>query len=148
MIRSARAENPWLAQTAILERIVPEIAGVATYRFRFADGELNRCYAFAPGQFNMVYLPGVGEVAISFSAGSAESGLWDHTIRVAGNTTRTHRRGSSRAPRSDCAARTARAGHWIGSKGTTWCWWPAESDWLPCGRRLNSCSASVTDSAD
>ena len=37
----------------------------------------------------MVYLPGVGEVAISLSAGWPQAGRWDHTIRVAGNTTRT-----------------------------------------------------------
>ncbi len=86
MSGAATSDNPWLAQTAVLEEVLPEIDDVATYRFRFADADRNGRYGFAPGQFNMVYLPGVGEVAISLSAGSA--GRWDHTIRVAGNTTR------------------------------------------------------------
>ncbi len=35
----------------------------------------------------MLYLPGVGEIAISLSAGKSHRGTWDHTIRVAGNVT-------------------------------------------------------------
>jgi NAD(P)H-flavin reductase len=37
----------------------------------------------------MLYLPGTGEVAISVSAGAEQGGTWDHTIRAAGNVTRT-----------------------------------------------------------
>jgi NAD(P)H-flavin reductase len=60
---------------------------VATYCLQLADYELNASYRFLPGQFNMLYLPGAGEIAISVSAG--HDGVWEHTIRVVGNVTRT-----------------------------------------------------------
>jgi NAD(P)H-flavin reductase len=85
----AIAENPWLAQSVEITGITPELAGVATYHLRFRDPALQERYRFRPGQFNMLYLPGVGEIAISLSAGKAPTGTWDHTIRVAGNVTRT-----------------------------------------------------------
>ncbi len=84
----AIAENPWLAQSVRIEAITSEIAGVATYHLRFADRDLHDRYRFRPGQFNMLYLPGAGEVAISVSAGADQRRTWDHTIRAAGNVTR------------------------------------------------------------
>lgn len=83
----AIAENPWLAQSVRIDGITPETTGVATYHLRFVDRESHERYRFRPGQFNMLYLPGVGEIAISVSAGADRSGTWDHTIRVAGNVT-------------------------------------------------------------
>lgn len=84
----AIAENPWLAQSVEIADITPELSGVATYHLRFSDASLQERYRFLPGQFNMLYLPGVGEIAISLSAGNTPDGTWDHTIRVAGNVTR------------------------------------------------------------
>ena len=86
---TAIAENPWLAESVEIADITPELAGVATYHLRFHDTALHEHYRFLPGQFNMLYLPGVGEIAISLSAANASTGTWDHTIRVAGNATRT-----------------------------------------------------------
>ncbi|CAM2067288.1 FAD/NAD(P)-binding protein [Sulfidibacter corallicola] len=40
---------------------------------------------FAPGQFSMLYVMGLGEIPISLSGDPAESGLWIHTIRGVGN---------------------------------------------------------------
>ena len=68
---SAIAENPWLAQRVTIAAITPELPGVATYHLRFRDAALQAKYEFLPGQFNMLYMPGVGEIAISLSAGSA-----------------------------------------------------------------------------
>jgi NAD(P)H-flavin reductase len=82
----AIAENPWLAQSVEIAGITPEIPGVATYHLRLRDADAHARYQFLPGQFNMLYLPGVGEAAISLSGGGL---TWDHTIRVAGNVTRT-----------------------------------------------------------
>ena len=45
-------------------------------------------FAFAPGQFNMVSLFGVGEVPISISGDPAESAILVHTIRAVGGVTR------------------------------------------------------------
>jgi NAD(P)H-flavin reductase len=83
------ANNPWLAQTVRIGRITPEIPGVFTYDLEFTDPALNANYQFRPGQFNMLYLPGVGESAISLSAHPQSRGRWAHTIRVAGNVTQT-----------------------------------------------------------
>ncbi len=84
----ATVENPWLAQSVEIVGITLEVSGVSTYHLRFRDGALQACYRFEPGQFNMLYLPGVGEIAISVSAQNHERRTWDHTIRVAGNVTR------------------------------------------------------------
>jgi NAD(P)H-flavin reductase len=80
--------NPWLAESAEIAGITPELDGVATYHLKFRDPAIHKRYRFLPGQFNMLYLPGIGEVAISVSAANPERDTWDHTIRVAGNVTR------------------------------------------------------------
>jgi NAD(P)H-flavin reductase len=78
-----------LAQVARVERVTPEVTGVATYHLRFRDPELHAHFLFQPGQFNMLYLPGVGEIAISISGGGTDGETtWDHTVRAAGNVTR------------------------------------------------------------
>ncbi len=78
--------SPHLPHPAeILERL-PEADDIFTLRLRFADPERQATYRFAPGQFNMVYLPGAGEVAISLSSDPEEESL-AHTIRVAGRVT-------------------------------------------------------------
>jgi NAD(P)H-flavin reductase len=81
--------NPWLAHSVRIAKITPEISGVATYDLEFTDPEQAARYQFLPGQFNMLYLPGVGEAAISLSAHPRSRGRWSHTIRAAGNVTRT-----------------------------------------------------------
>jgi NAD(P)H-flavin reductase len=45
-------------------------------------------YSFAPGQFNMVYLYGVGEIAISIVSDPEYERLYDHTIRVVGRVSK------------------------------------------------------------
>jgi len=46
------------------------------------------CYpAFRAGQFNMLYVPGAGEAAISISGDPANTGSLLHTIRAVGNVT-------------------------------------------------------------
>jgi len=60
---------------------------IHTCRLRLADPAARLRFDFVPGQFNMVYVPGVGEVAISI-ASDPEDELLDHTIRIVGRTTR------------------------------------------------------------
>jgi NAD(P)H-flavin reductase len=81
--------DPWLAHEVVIDRITPEVEGVATYHLRFTDPITAAAYCFLPGQFNMLYLPGVGEAAISVSANPRSRETWAHTIRLAGNVTRT-----------------------------------------------------------
>jgi len=84
---AAVVDNPWLSQTVRIEAITPEIPDVATYELAFVDSTMSARYRFQPGQFNMLYLPGVGEIAISISASPQTRERWAHTIRVAGNVT-------------------------------------------------------------
>lgn len=80
--------NPWHAHMATIEEVRPEIASVATYRLKLLDPEAARNYRFQPGQFNMLYLPGCGEVAISLSGSPGSTGQdMLHTIRVVGRVT-------------------------------------------------------------
>ncbi|MFM8221932.1 MAG: FAD/NAD(P)-binding protein, partial [Planctomycetaceae bacterium] len=65
-----------------------ELPDVRTLELAFLDDRLAAGYRFAPGQFNMLYLPGVGEAAISISADPASRPSWSHTIRGVGNVTR------------------------------------------------------------
>lgn len=82
---SIQARDPWLSYTARLVKITAETPGVATYDFVFDDASLASSYRCLPGQFNMLYVPGVGEAAISLSGMSEQ--VLHHTIREAGNVT-------------------------------------------------------------
>lgn len=83
------AANPWQTHTVVLRDVRAEIDGVATYDLAFQDEAVRAAYRFAPGQFNMLYLPGAGEIAISISDDPANRESCAHTVRVAGNVTRT-----------------------------------------------------------
>lgn len=87
--RIARATPPWQTHRVRIMEIVPEIEGVATYRLCFDEKPNPAFYKFKEGQFNMLYLPGVGESAISMSGDATSDDGWIHTVRVAGNVTRT-----------------------------------------------------------
>lgn len=60
---------------------------IHSYRLRLLDPAARPRFDFVPGQFNMVYVPGVGEVAISLSSDPDDEDL-EHTIRIVGRTTR------------------------------------------------------------
>ncbi|MEX1248393.1 MAG: FAD/NAD(P)-binding protein [Anaerolineales bacterium] len=72
---------------AEIVEITPEAEGVSTFWLAFKDKALAASYRFAPGQFNMVYLPGYGEAAISISSHPAKPERIGHTIRFVGNVT-------------------------------------------------------------
>ncbi len=83
------ASRPWHTHTVAIRDIQREIEGVSTYDLDFLDEAVRKSYRFAPGQFNMLYLPGAGEIAISISEDPCSTDNCRHTIRVAGNVTRT-----------------------------------------------------------
>lgn len=78
----ARSMVPELAR---IDRVSREIDGVFTLRFDMSHRPGG--FAFAPGQFNMLYLFGVGEVAISISGDPARPAELVHTIRAVGTVT-------------------------------------------------------------
>ncbi len=76
--------RPWEAEVA--ERI-QESPSIFTLWLRLTDGAVRTGYRFAPGQFNMLYLYGVGEVAISIVSDPHEEKLIGHTLRAVGRVT-------------------------------------------------------------
>jgi NAD(P)H-flavin reductase len=69
-------------------KIQPEVEGIATFWLKFQDSKFAKDYRFLPGQFNMLYLPGYGEAAISISSDPQQSDLVGHTVRFVGNVTK------------------------------------------------------------
>jgi len=80
--------NPYLPREAeVIERI-EETSTIFTLRLRFTDPEVNAQYTFTPGQFNMLYVYGIGEVPISIVSDPQDQHYYDHTIRVLGRVTK------------------------------------------------------------
>lgn len=84
----ARVVEPMLPTPALIQSIKPEAYGITTFKLSLADNRIAANYRFKPGQFNMLYLPGFGESAISVSSDPGEVATIAHTIRFAGNVTR------------------------------------------------------------
>ena len=80
-------QSPWVPHQAIIRSIKKEVPGIQTYELEFADAETADRFRFQPGQFNMLYLPGIGEAAISISTDPRLNQRLGHTIRAAGNLT-------------------------------------------------------------
>jgi NAD(P)H-flavin reductase len=70
-------------------------------------------FTFAPGQFNMLYVFGVGEVPISISGDTSRPLPIIHTIRVVGKATE--------------AIRELKKGQWIGVRGPFGNSWPVDT---------------------
>lgn len=96
-------------EAEIVERI-QESPSIFTLRLRFTDPAVHAAYRFAPGQFNMLYLYGVGEVPISIVSDPQDEHLFDHTIRAVGRVTR--------------AMATLKAGDRLGVRGPFGRGWP------------------------
>ncbi|MGH9648968.1 MAG: FAD/NAD(P)-binding protein [Terriglobales bacterium] len=80
--------DPMLPHLAAIQGVKPEAYGIATFSMNFVDQAERAAFRFQPGQFNMLYLPGFGEVAISISSDPATPQALGHTVRNAGSVTR------------------------------------------------------------
>lgn len=87
MSASAQAGSPLLPEPAEILAKASFGPDLHAYRLRLLDPAARPRFDFQPGQFNMIYVPGVGEVAISISSDPEEEDL-EHTIRIVGRTTR------------------------------------------------------------
>jgi NAD(P)H-flavin reductase len=87
LAEQSEVDHAWMAHTARIINIRPEVPGVSTYDLEFDDPQVAAAYRFRPGQFNMLYLPGFGESAISVSSDPSRHDRLSHTVRVAGNVT-------------------------------------------------------------
>ena len=73
-------------QAKIIER-VQETRNIFTLKLEFTDKDVQDSYRFTPGQFNMLYMFGLGEVPISIVSDPKYDNLFAHTIRVVGRIT-------------------------------------------------------------
>lgn len=82
--------NPYLPQPVEILTLKDETPEVRTYTVRPGD---RRPFPFAPGQFNLVSVLGIGEAAFSFSSDpqsreALKEGVFQHTVRAVGNVTK------------------------------------------------------------
>lgn len=84
---SSATGDPWLPMATTIVSVEREVPGVATFSLAFDEPERRAAYRFRPGQFNMLYLPGIGEAAISISSGPDEPQPVRHTVRFVGSVT-------------------------------------------------------------
>ena len=77
--------DPMTTQPVVIRKIIWENDDTFTLTLDL-DG-IGGGYAFLPGQFNMVYVFGTGEAAVSISSDPARPGTLDHTIHRVGLVT-------------------------------------------------------------
>lgn len=83
------APNAYLPKEAEVVNLIPESKTIFTLHLRLIDPIEHATYTYNPGQFNMLYLYGVGEVAISTIIYEPEhENFLIHTINQVGQVTR------------------------------------------------------------
>jgi NAD(P)H-flavin reductase len=80
--------DTWMPAPARIIGTRDENSNTRTFTTEFVDEGIAETYRFAPGQFNMLYVPGVGEAAFSVSSDPAEPRRVEHTVRRVGSVTR------------------------------------------------------------
>jgi len=78
--------DPMLTRPFVIQRVSRET--LDTFTLELKSRELRDGFSFAPGQFNMLYVFGVGEVPISISGDPAKTGTLVHTTRAVGAVTK------------------------------------------------------------
>jgi len=104
------AMDPMLPCPFPIRRVVRETAD--TFSLELTPESGVKRFEFAPGQFNMLYVFGVGEVPISISGDPTKPDKLIHTIRAVGNVTKAMQR--------------LKIGHSIGVRGPLGSSWPVE----------------------
>lgn len=103
---------PYLPYEAQIFQRLEEARDIFTLRLRFTDPAIHEAYSFQPGQFNMLYLYGVGEIPISIVSDPEDEHAYDHTIRRLGRVTR--------------ALAELKEGDYIGVRGAFGRGWPMQ----------------------
>lgn len=102
--------DPMLPRPFRVASVRRDLEDVITLTLAPADGR--PAPAFAPGQFNMLYAFGVGEIPISFSGGAPAGGSYRHTVRAVGAVS--------------AALCCVRRGHVVGVRGPFGTAWPVK----------------------
>jgi NAD(P)H-flavin reductase len=108
--RAVPGIDPMIPRPFRIERVRQEVASCFSWHLKPLDGVP---FNFLPGQFNMLYAPGVGEVAISVSGDCRDHSTLVHTIREVGTVTK--------------AMAAMRAGATVGVRGPFGSAWPVEA---------------------
>ena len=104
---------PMVPRTHTVQRVRQETYDTFTLELASAAGNGEGKFLFSPGQFNMLYAFGVGEVAISISGDPARSDRLAHTVRAVGATTK--------------ALGRVRRGDTVGVRGPFGSQWPVDA---------------------
>jgi len=81
--------DPMLPMPYRIQRVKQETDD--TFTLEILPEDSGKGFSFAPGQFNMLYVFGVGEVPISISSDPDDAPLLKHTTRVVGTVTKAMR---------------------------------------------------------
>ncbi len=100
--------TPMLTWPCAIRRVIKETHD--TFSCELEPGTADGKWPFAPGQFNMLYVYGAGEVPISISGDPSQTGVLVHTTREVGAVT--------------SAMRRLKAGQAIGVRGPYGRGWP------------------------
>jgi len=84
MMSQKRPEGCMVPRPMKIESVTDETYNVRTFRLRPTDGN---GVEYHPGQFNMLYVFGVGEVPVTASSDPYQDDYLDHTIRAVGSVT-------------------------------------------------------------
>lgn len=106
-VATSQSADPFLPRPFRVTGVRRETPDTVTLRLRPTMGE---AVAFHPGQFNMLYLFGIGEVPISISGVHPRTRDLEHTVRAVGSVTR--------------ALAQLRRGHLVGVRGPFGRGWP------------------------
>ncbi len=104
--------DPYVPMTAEIIARRQESSSIFGLDTRFQNPAMGGTYRFQPGQFNMLYLFGVGEVAISISSDPENRDYLSHTISAVGRVTK--------------ALQLLQAGDEIGIRGPYGHGWPMQ----------------------
>ncbi|NIR48218.1 Ni/Fe hydrogenase subunit gamma [candidate division KSB1 bacterium] len=107
---STAIHDPMLPTTFGVSKVQKETYDTFTLELQPKNGK--RKFAFSPGQFNMLYVFGVGEIPISISGDPNESQTLVHTTRAVGTVTN--------------AMRELREGAMLGVRGPFGSQWPVK----------------------
>ena len=102
--------DPMLPMPYRIQRVRQETDD--TFTLELIPTDSHDGFSFAPGQFNMLYVFGVGEVPISISSDPADAPRIQHTTRVVGTVTK--------------AMRLLQRGDLLGIRGPFGTHWPVE----------------------
>jgi NAD(P)H-flavin reductase len=139
--------NPYEPQLAALEKIIEETWDTKTFRAVFQDEQLRDCFAYEPGQFQLVSVFGVGEATFCLTSSSTRKGFIEFSVKKVGSVTQALHDMSE----GDVVGIRAPLGNWFpyeGWKGKNLLFIGGGIGMAPMRSLLNFCLDNRSDYAD